>query len=180
MLFSLFYLQAFFNPGLLKLADAFAQGDQLRLRHMKVPRDMLHRASCRHRSGGTGAPAAGLSSGPSPMPAHQAEGEGVSSAYRHGMSEVPLFVQEASPSTANKPSPGDEASGAHPYHGGCGCKGCSWPRVFVNFVLTHRVVPLGLFRDRRWKAAALPYVHTNPAVSARCRPGDVVFVILRL
>ena len=35
-----------------------------------------------------------------------------------------------------------------------------------------------MFRDRRHLGAALPYVHTNPALGRLCREGDVVFVLV--
>lgn len=60
----------------------------------------------------------------------------------------------------------------------CRCPGCPWPSLFVHFVFRHGVVPLGLFRDRRHLGAALPYVHTNPALGRLCREGDVVFVLV--
>ena len=74
--------------------------------------------------------------------------------------------------------PAEEPSAHSRANGGCDCEGGSWPRIFLHFVTRHKVVPLGLFRDRRWKGASLPYVHTNPCLSARCRIGDVVFVVV--
>ena len=129
--------QTFYNMQLMKLADAFAQGDQVRLRHVSVPHALLHtQPGCTASGGGGGGAADGGAAAAAP----------------------PL-----------------EATGDAPL---CACRGSSWPRVFSYFVLQQRVVPLGLFRDRRWLAASLPYVHTNPSLGARCRPGDVAFVVV--
>jgi hypothetical protein len=116
--------QAIFNPGLLKLADAFAQGDALRIRHADVP-PLPHAA----------APTAGGRSSSAAVNEHEADGGSGSAA------------------------------------------GPTWVRVVFDFLLRQRLVPLGLYRDGRWRQAALPYVHTNPPLGARCRPGDVVFVL---
>lgn len=123
--------QAFFNPGLLKLADAFSQGDTLRIRHVDVP--------------------------PLAPPVTAAAGD--------------------APATGGGGSSSSSAAAADECEEGGGGGGPTWVRVVFDFLLGQRLVPLGLYRDGRWRQAALPYVHTNPPLGARCRPGDVVFVL---
>jgi hypothetical protein len=212
--------QAFFNRQLLSLADSFAQGDALRLRHMSIPHALLHdhaQSGCCAAGGGSGGgschlggarggnsdgcraepplrgharavtappvPAAAATAADSPhtmldewllrVPPAASAGSAASHVHDAGRSRTGSRAPAAGAAAA-APPPAASAADA-PL---CACLGSSWPRVFVHLVLHNYVVPLGLFRDRRWLGSALPYVHTNPSLSARCRPGDVAFVVV--
>ena len=62
--------------------------------------------------------------------------------------------------------------------GGGGAEGPAFATVFLHLALRHRVIVVGVYRDARHLAAPLPYVVTNPPMSARVRPGDVLFVVV--
>lgn len=213
--------QAFFNPQLLSLADSFAQGDALRLRHMSIPHALLHdhaqSGCCAAGSGGGGGdssrlggarggssggcraepPLRGHARAVTAPPVHAAAATAANSppaVLDEWLLRVPPAASAGSATThmhdagrsrtgSRAPAAGAAAAAPPPAASAadvplCACLGSSWPRVFVHLVLHQYVVPLGLFRDRRWLGSALPYVHTNPSLSARCRPGDVAFVVV--
>ena len=58
----------------------------------------------------------------------------------------------------------------------CYCQ-ITYAKLFLHIVRKYHLVPLGLFRDRSWLNAPLPYIHSNPRMNARVRCGDVAFIV---
>lgn len=169
-------IQSFYNPSLLRLISMFARGDQLRVRHVQVPPELLHSPDCPlhpsypHLSGPAGDLERGGGYGYGHSSLHQGGGSGH---HEHAHA----YGQEAAGPAAASSEDGDGEDEEDGGASACECS-VSYAQLFLHMVLRHRVTPLGLFRDRRWLGAPLPYVHSNPAMNAGVRYGDVVFVVV--
>lgn len=195
-------VQGYFNPSLLRLAHMFSLGDQVQVHRMRLPPGSLSLSNllckCPHHteaavtvsapkqstpaSGTRGSPALATVKSRPPMP------EGGVKTAATSPPPLPPRRQVATQSTPKPPtasvSPCQCCPGAAPQ------TGVPWPAVFLHVVVSHRVVPLALFRDRASVAAAsgdagkaqaqhqLPFVHTNPCLGGRVCAGDRLFVVV--
>ena len=182
----------------------FALGDQVQVQRMRMPSDAMRVSEklcrCSHHAAGQpgvvvtksiACPDTSSGDAPTVRSPHGDMTPALSPAESVNQSSVRISVapRNQSAHAARKrgslaPSPSKVASSCECCRSDASLAGVSWPALFLHIVVSHRVVPLALYRDRVSVAAPglkaahdLPFVHTNPRLSGRVHVGDRLFVV---